>query len=341
MCPDGQGICLPRATEMFSADLKKPHGLDFIDDDTIIVANRYGDTTIFALPAISDRTEHHFQPIGVIEGGLMLQPGSVVVAGRSGDRLRVLICNNEAHTVSEHSPDLTGKTAGPGGVLLHKWLDIPDGIALSRKGRIAISNHNTHGVLIYEHGRHLHDDSDPDGIARGCFYPHGVRFTQDERFLLVADAGAPYVHVYMEDDHWSGVHQPRVSLRVLSEEDFQRGRHDPQQGGPKGLDIDEARGLLVTTCETQPLAFFDLAALLRSAAQGFGERSGLNRDHRSPLQVMCELELVQACNQAKRAAESNLAEARVLNRYLLESKSWRITAPMRFLYAKLRRLAGR
>ena len=307
----------------------------------------------------------------------MVQPGSVVVTRR--DRPRILICNNEANTVSEHRFDLVAKTSEPSRVLLQKWLDVPDGIAISPSGQIAISNHNTQGVLIYEGGRHLDEGSDPDAIGRGCFYPHGLRFTQDERFLLVADAGAPYVHVYSKQGRWNGIRQPCVSIAVVDEDKFRRGRRDPQNGGPKGLDLDEKRGLLVTSCGAQPLAFFDLGFILESAENSLGERSRLNRDDQSRLQVMWELTMGEARNQVSRIKvwmaenqaqefqarfsetqrvlakamrqagkverrigriENKLRTERARNRALLNSKSWRITAPLRLFYEKLRQRLG-
>jgi WD40 repeat protein len=47
----GPHIKLPCATEICSSALQHPHGLDFIDDEHIIVANRDGDVSIFQLPS--------------------------------------------------------------------------------------------------------------------------------------------------------------------------------------------------------------------------------------------------------------------------------------------------
>jgi mannosyltransferase OCH1-like enzyme len=45
-----------------------------------------------------------------------------------------------------------------------------------------------------------------------------------------------------------------------------RGRHNVEEGGPKGIDIDDTMNVMVSTCEVQPLTFFDLEAILRSEA---------------------------------------------------------------------------
>lgn len=360
---EGERVSLPSAVEIVSADLAQPHGVDFIDDDTVVVANRSGRTAIFELPAAGGKITHNLVPIGIIDGEVINSPGSVVLAGKSGDQCQVLICNNASHTITKHSVDLSGESAGNGTILIRKWLDVPDGITLSGEDRIAISVHNMHSVMIYEAGRQLDETSDPDGVMRGVFFPHGLRFTGDDEFLLVADAGAPYLHVYARDDGWGGVHHPRFSLRVLSDADFLRGRHNPQEGGPKGLDIDEVGGLLATTCEMQPLALFDLAAILENATQSKHRTESdapvelpetRSRDHQSASQVQYELELQHVCNRIRRQAEERanqaerraaqaegeLAEARTLIHYLLHSKSWQVTAPMRWVFANIKSCAA-
>ena len=46
-----KSVAITNVTEIASSDLKSPHGLDFIDDNTIIVANRGGEACIFELPS--------------------------------------------------------------------------------------------------------------------------------------------------------------------------------------------------------------------------------------------------------------------------------------------------
>ena len=82
--------------------------------------------------------------------------------------------------------------------------------------------------------------------------------------LLVADAGSPFVHIYEAPDlNWRGVRTPLLSVRTLSDEQFAAGRYNPQEGGPKGIDVTRDMSLFVTTNECQPIAFFDLQAALR------------------------------------------------------------------------------
>jgi DNA-binding beta-propeller fold protein YncE len=228
-----------------------------------------------------------------------------------GDRAtnEVLICNNSGNTVTRHVLDRTrGYSIDQGGVVVEKWLDIPDGVSVSCDRRwMAVSNHNTHNVLLYENPASLTAEANPDGILRGIDCPHGLRFSSDGSRIFVADAGAPYIHVYASDDDrsWRGVRGPITSFRVMDQTRFLRGRHNPQEGGPKGLDIDNAMNVVVVTSEYQPLAFFDPSAIL----DGVGVPAGSNRG-RQALQIRYQLEVVGRGWKINRWARSVTAEVR-------------------------------
>ena len=69
-------ITVTDVTEFSSACFKSPHGLDFIDEGTIIVANRDGDVCILRLPSDQDWRSCELEPIGVIPAGEILDsPG--------------------------------------------------------------------------------------------------------------------------------------------------------------------------------------------------------------------------------------------------------------------------
>ena len=163
-------------------------------------------------------------------------------------------------------------------VLLKRWLDIPNGICVSKERQwIAVSNHNTQTVLLYKNGPSLNASSIPDGILRQIDYPHGLRFTSDGRFIFVADAGSPYVNIYKKDrSEWRGVRDPVLSFKVLNDDEFLRGRHSREEGGPKGIDINNNMDILVTTCEVRPLAFFDVVSVLERVSPEAEELSGSN-----------------------------------------------------------------
>jgi hypothetical protein len=323
-------ITLPGGVELSSPALQWPHGVDFIDDDTLLVTSRKGDVALFGVPAGErDVPSHQVLPMArwpADRATLLNAPGSVAVTRVDDDACEVLICNNSGHTVTRHllAHD-AARTLRRSEVLLQKYLDIPDGVSVSPDRRwIAVSNHTPHNVLLYENRPTLNADSEPDGILRHVHYPHGVRFSADGGHLFVADAGAPYLHVYAPGpDQWRGVRHPLATVRIMDDAAFERGRFNPQEGGPKGLDLDASSRVLVVTSECQPLAFFDVRALLELALAGGSARE------QSILSIGHELALLR---ESRRRAEK-ATEADVLR----NSRSWRITAPLRRLNAAFRR----
>lgn len=266
----GKRVILTDFMEITSSSLHAPHGLFFIDEETLVVANRGEGAPILRLPpsgAVDKKfTLSALQTIRGDQFHRLYSPGSVSVSRIDQNLYEVLICNNYANYVTRHILEGRGHFVFKSNeILLSKGLGIPDGVAVNRERRwIAISNHKTHSVFLYENTSRLNRHSEPDGILRNVNYPHGVRFTPDDNFVLVADAGAPYVNIYAKDgDSWKGIRDPVTTFRLMDEMIYKRGRHNPQEGGPKGIDIDSDMNVLVTTCEHQTLAFFDLPEILK------------------------------------------------------------------------------
>jgi DNA-binding beta-propeller fold protein YncE len=327
-------VALTGGVELSSPALQWPHGLDFIDDDTLIVTSRRSDVALFKLPS-GERDVHSHEVLPIArwpsDGTTLLNaPGSVVVTRVEEDGCEVLICNNSGHTVTRHLLDCdAGRAIRHSEILLQKYLNVPDGVSVSPDRRwIAVSNHTTHNVLLYENSPALNADAEPDGILRRVHYPHGLRFSADGRHLFVADAGAPYLHIYAQHpDQWRGVRHPIATVRIMDDAVFGRGRHNLEEGGPKGLDIDACSNVLVVTSECQPLAFFDVPALLQHAFAG-----GSVREQRI-LDINYELSLMQESRKmAEKATEANA---------LRDSVSWRLTAPLRRLNSAFRRRPSR
>src|SRR6266480_7869342 len=343
-------VALTGGVELSSPALQLPHGLDFIDDNTLIVTSRGSEARVdgpaanvalFKLPPGEEivRT-HEVLPIArwPANGTTLLNaPGSVAVTRVKEDVGEVLICNNYGDTVTRHLLDrATGGAIRNSEILLHKYLNIPDGVSVSPDRRwIAVSNHTTHNVLLYENSPALNSDAKPDGILRCVDCPHGLRFSADARHLFVADAGAPYLHIYAQDpDQWRGVRHPLATVRIMDEAVFQRGRC-PGNGGPKGLDIDACSNILVVTSEYQPLAFFDVPLLLQHAFAGGSERE------KRILSISHELSLMQEIRMMAETAMESVMETNALQNSLhalQNSRSWRITAPLRRLKSIFRRL---
>jgi DNA-binding beta-propeller fold protein YncE len=321
-------VALTGGVQVSSSALRWPHGVDFLDEDTVIVTNRAGDVSLLALPsgdpAVSTRAVAPVARWPADASTGLDAPGSVTVLRGEEGRCEVLICNNSGHTVTRHVVDRHVLASSQ--VLLQQRLAVPDGVCVSPDRRwIAVSNHTTHNVLLFENTPALDARSEPEGILRRVYYPHGLRFTPDGRYLFVADAGAPVLHIYAQGaEQWRGVHAPLATVTIMDEATFHRGRHNPQEGGPKGIDIHPRANLLVVTSESQPLGFFDVPTLLdhaSTAAAASTETGSLELRH--------ELAMMQELRDLTAAA----ADARALQ----NSVSWRITAPLRWVRAAFRR----
>jgi DNA-binding beta-propeller fold protein YncE len=264
-------VALNGVVEIEAETLKGPHGLCFLDEDTLVVANREGSVEVFSVPAGSaapnaDSTRRRTVPGG--PSGRIITPGSVAAVALDDDTIELLVCNNYVNSVTRHVLDKRGGFAAIADeTLLQRGLDVPDGICFSPDRRwIAVSNHNTHNVLLYDRSRRLGPDSEPDGLLRNVLCPHGVRFTFDQEFILVADAAARYVNVYRKGGQtWSGTRDPVRLFEAVTPEVFARGRLNPQEGGPKGIDISKDTNVLVMTTEFHTLAFFDVEEVVRVA----------------------------------------------------------------------------
>ena len=210
-------VSLTGGIEISSPCLRYPHGADFLDEETLAVANREGGIAIFKLPpACGGAIE--LSPVRVLAAGdksLLFTPGSVSVAREDGGLYQLLVCNTYGDTVTRHVVDRdAGCTLIESKLLLKKWLNLPDGVCVSHDRRwTAISNHNSNGILLYERSELLNEHSSPDGVLRGVHFPHGLRFSADGRYIFVADAGAPLVHVYSNDGNgWHGTRAPAASF---------------------------------------------------------------------------------------------------------------------------------
>jgi hypothetical protein len=320
------------AVELLASPLvREPHGVDWRDPQTLVVANRGGGVAVLRL------TRDGLVPLGT--GGATPSrvdaPGSVAVQSVGNDRHEVFACNNWANTVTRHGLD-AGGVLTDGSVAVRKWLDLPDGVAMSSDRRwLAVSNHNTHSVLIYD-AQSVDEHADPAGILRGVQYPHGLRFGGADSRLLVADAGAPHVHVFVRPGpSWSGVAYPAATVKVMDDDTFAQGHVNPQEGGPKGIDLDPRAAVLVVTSHYVPLAFFDVADVLEDPRGFVVDGQAL---------IRYELDRLAAIAEAKKAvaeAKGAAAEANAALHAVYRTKTWRLTALPRRLYAGLRRTASR
>lgn len=263
---DLPGVRLGDFVAIRSQTFRHPHGVDFLDHSTLVVASRGGAVDLVRVPPLSGTgVAVACKPVRTIGwaslGHRIRSPGSVAVLRAGQGRAEILVCNNYRHRITSHVFSLRRPVLPAWNrVVLERGLAVPDGIAVSADRRwIAVSNHETAGVLLFDNRSGLRRDLEAVGALHGVSYPHGLRFSGDGRTIYVADAGSPCVHVYESDGDWRGSREPVRSLPVVDDATFRAGNASAEEGGPKGIDLDTSGRLLAATCESQPLAFFHLA----------------------------------------------------------------------------------
>lgn len=274
-------IRISRVTELRSTSFASPHGVDFLREDLIVVANRAAWLTFHRVPSVDDwRDRMVVDPIHEMDSAWFGRKGATrnlegrhVLCGAGSVRVRgaelFVSCNN-LNTVTAHPYRLSpeGIESGDGTIVVQDGLEIPDGIALSPDGRwLAVSNHHNHGVEVL-----CLDDPTRSGRLRDADlrYPHGLCFDRAGRTLYVADAGEPLLHSFASrDGEWghssatSTCKRPAVEMEAFRKTKEAAGAEmfRKLEGGLKGIDVDRAGRLVVTTCRHQTLRFFEPAAV--------------------------------------------------------------------------------
>ncbi len=335
---DEPRVAVSNPLEIRSPAFAEPHGVTWVDDSTLIVANREGLITVLALPDEATATGSvSLEPVQLIgDGGadVIRSPGSLRAIPVGMGLVELLVCNNYISTVSRHLLDArNGYAVLASEILLAEGLNVPDGLAQSPSGEwIAVSNHDDGNGLVFRNDAQLDRNSTADGILTGMLHPHGVRFSADEKTLLVSDAGAPYLYVFRSaDGDWSGERAPSETIRLLSEELFMRGHGSPMEGGAKGIDLSSDNRILVATCKMQPLAFFDMRERLGPVPP---------EDERSPSQIAerARATMIRYLSVARATglheSEASRRQTEIVRRKLdavHDSRSWRLSAPIRWV----------
>lgn len=265
--------------ELVSPHLAGPHGVDWLDEHEIIVANRRGSLVLFRLPDVpfppdASRpveltllqivaTDWFGAPgeVRVLDGrAIATGPGSVRVLGDVA-----LVCCNHTNTVTAHTITRTaeGPVCDAGRLVAQAGIEVPDGVAHSPDGRhFAVSDHDNSRVLVHPVG-------EADGPAAELRHPtlavpHGLVYSADGRTLFVADAGGPDLFVFTtnDDQEWSEAAAHHIPAAVPRDV-FDRVKADTPaavralEGGAKGIDLAPDGRTVATTCRGQTLAFFE------------------------------------------------------------------------------------
>ena len=286
-------IRIGRYTELRSPSLEFPHGVDFLSEDLIVVANRDAAVTFYRLPSAE-----HWQDITEIEAiaeftspwfgpkrASRLSEGREVRCGpgsirKHGDHL--YICANYTNTVSKHPIAVRDDMIeiGDGELVVETGLELIDGISVSRDGHwIAVSDSGHGRVAIYR----------GDDYSEACelrdenlVYPHGLCFDPSHRRLYVSDAGERLLHVFESvDGTWErSMSHSSFSLPSIGDEAFYKTKHSvaekfrPLVGGIKGLDLDPSGRFLFGTCLNQTLAVFETVPAVHTSQKKVLETSG-------------------------------------------------------------------
>ena len=253
--------------------LLSPHGVSFVDDEVLLVANRDGVLVAVRMPVSGQGGDVAAESWVVVDRSATVpvsRPGSVTVHSAGGGLCEAVVCDNDTHRLIRYVLDTERDLAVVDAEVLIDGLQIPDGVTVSASGEwLAVSNHESHEVFLYRYDLSLRGGTRQVGVLRGPNYPHGLSFVDDDRHLLVSDAGLPFVYVYSAPDgDWSGTRSPARVVRVMSDVVFNSGRYNPTEGGPKGLTLVPGAAMVAVTSEWQSLACFSVADLLGSSAGG-------------------------------------------------------------------------
>jgi hypothetical protein len=241
----------------------QPHGVAFLDRTTVLVANRSGGVLFARLGVDGDPVVEIVEPVAGHDFAELDGPNSVTVTTAVGEVHTVIVCNTNGQRVTRHRVvlDLHGIPAVTASdVVLDRWLDIPDGAALSPDGSLlAISNHRHHLVMLYDATALGDGDEIPVAVLRGVRYPHGLAWVADGSELVAADAGAPFLHRFTAPPGgWCGVVTPTWSRRILPGHEYRAARVNSREGGAKGLALHPDGRTLAVSTRQRAVTFFDL-----------------------------------------------------------------------------------
>jgi hypothetical protein len=273
---DARPVRAELLTALSSSDLHGPHGVDWIDEQSLVVANRRAGLAFFRIPRAN-----RWQPETAIAAVSTAQPnwfgvpgetrelrGRRIVTGPGSARIHdgyIYAACNKANTVTRHRI-LAGPSCDEGELIAQEGIEIPDSALVSRDGAwLAVGDHDHHRVLIFRLGEasSCGQLSDPRML-----HPHGVAFDQSGTLLIAADSGGRGLFVFHAPDGAWNVAQTTATSHTegVAEAVFDRVQSETPEsvraleGGIKGVDLSKDGRVLVTTCRGQTLRFFALHA---------------------------------------------------------------------------------
>ncbi len=236
--------------------IKVPHGIYFINNELFVVANRNnrklpdGFITVFRMPTIiPGQMEYEITPIAKYSEKMA---SGVVSYIRDTVTVILVVCND--NKITKYT--LNGDKLQYLGILVQNELNLPDGISINSDATlIACSNHNTGQVLIYQNNDSLNSRSKPIGYLAGQLLPHGLSFSTNDEYIIVADAGSPYIFIYHDKTKkWTGNNNCYKAIRVIDK----FIQENIEEGGPKGIDIRDSKVLISSEYDILTIKELDL-----------------------------------------------------------------------------------
>lgn len=254
---DGDNISLLDYYEINCDNFKNPHGVAWIDENTIVVTCRFSPTVILRLPTNKpDTGVIKLEPVKIITKHIN-GTSSIVISKIDDNKVELLLCSNVLNIISRHVLNSNNFDIIEESKFLSNF-KVPDGISITSDRKwIAVSNHDAHNILVYKN-ENITVNSVPSAILKCEFlrFPHGLCFYNN--LLYVNDAGSNYIYVFKNvNGNWVGDIDISFRIESMSVEDYTRAKVNDMEGGAKGLDI--FRNILAITSANCPLKFFKLS----------------------------------------------------------------------------------
>lgn len=260
-------------TTISSAQFVKPHGVAFIGN-RLMVADR--ETGVFAFDApqpVLGVSAADAAPSFVLPTDAPVRiasAGSVRVAALDDGIFEVVVCSNYLQRLTRHFVDTQEMRSLCNEILLTGGhLHMPDGVAISNDRRwLAVASPQVSSVLIYDFAADFTPTTVPAARIPCGSNPHGLTFTHDDHWLLVADADLPNMHVLGCGSGWGGGDGPQQTIRVTDDATYALFSDTPGEGGPKGVAVHPDGRLVAVCAQTWPLRFYSLTQLTGTQLTG-------------------------------------------------------------------------
>lgn len=214
----------------------EPHDFSWIDNKTIIVANRSGAAILFDVP----KKSQNIKPKLIIHEA---EKSNAVCFIKEDSKIKLFFCNVYHEIIQVDIDEKLEKIFKK--IKLKNDLKVPDGLAINlSKNQIAIANALKNNIIIYDINKH--DSFELHGSQR----PHGLSFVLD-RFLLSSGGGDQFINVW-------DLEQKKIIFKIKALEKNQYLlRGNDFEGGIKGIFYSSELNLLFLTCPNAPFLIFD------------------------------------------------------------------------------------